>query len=446
MVNFSLIIPTLNEEAVIQSCISGIRRLNPDTEIIVADGGSTDDTVPIARSLGARLYQSESGRGIQCNAGAGIATGEVLVFLHADTQLPAGALKKLGEIFSDDQVQCGTFRLSFDSVHWFLRLISFLSLFDFGLFRFGDQCLVIRKSFFESIGGFSASKLFEDMELVRRARKRTRIMRFPMTVTTSARRFLENGVIRQHLRNSWYTSRYLLGVSPEKLAVEYEREDRYLRDTSLVVFLRYPRSGSVKTRLGASLGVPTATDFYRRCANHLSQEVRKLPKAVDHQIWYVGGTEKEMADWLGRGLSYLPQPEGNLGTRLAFALNNSFQKGAHKVIALASDVPDLSAELIIKAFRAFDRKDMVIGPTFDGGYYLIGMKQPHPEFFQGISWSTNMVYQQTLAAAGRLGISYHSLTTLNDIDTREDLLAWRAHSSHQSPVGRFAKSLDLEAK
>jgi rSAM/selenodomain-associated transferase 1 len=233
---------------------------------------------------------------------------------------------------------------------------------------------------------------------------------------------------------------------PEKLAAEYEREDRYLRNASLVAYLRYPRPGSVKTRLGATLGDPTATDFYRKCATHLSQEVRKLPKAVDRQIWYVGGTEKEMVDWLGRGLCYLPQPEGSLGTRLTFALNNSFQKGAHKVIALASDVPDLIAELIVKAFRELDRKDMVIGPTFDGGYYLIGLKQPRPELFQGISWSTNMVYQQTLAAAERLGISYHSLTTLNDIDTREDLLAWRAHSSYQSPVDRFARSLDLEAK
>jgi glycosyltransferase involved in cell wall biosynthesis len=164
LMDFSVIIPTLNEEAIIQGCISSIRSLNPDTEIIIADGGSTDDTVSIARSIGARLCQSEPGRGI-------------------------------GEIFTDDRVKCGTFRLSFDSGHWLLRLISFLSLFDFGFFRYGDQCLVIRKSFFESIGGFSASKLFEDIELVRRARKRTRIRRFPMTVTTSARRFLENGII-----------------------------------------------------------------------------------------------------------------------------------------------------------------------------------------------------------------------------------------------------------
>ena len=235
---FSVIIPTLDEEAIIHGCIAAIRRLEPDAETVVADGGSTDDTIRIARELGVRVCRSKPGRGTQCNAGAEMATGGVLVFLHADTRLPDGAFQKLREIFSDERVQCGTFRVSFDVDHWFLRLLSFLSLLDPGFFRFGDQCLVIRKSLFESVGGFPDWRLFEDMELVRRARRRTRIRRFPLTVTTSARRFLQNGVIRQQARNTWYTARYLLGACPEKLAAEYERGNRYLRDAALSILLR----------------------------------------------------------------------------------------------------------------------------------------------------------------------------------------------------------------
>lgn len=231
--NFSVVIPTLNEQAVLHTCIAGIRRLDPGVEIIVADGGSTDDTARIARSDGVRLCHSEHGRGMQCNAGASLATGDVLVFLHADTRLPDGAFERLREIFANNPVQCGTFRISFDIDHWFLRFLSFVSLFDLGLFRFGDQCLVARKSFFESIGGFPTWKLFEDIELIRRARKKTQIHRFPMTVTTSARRFLQNGILRQQAKNTWFTAQYLLGISPENLAAKYERGNRHFDKSSV---------------------------------------------------------------------------------------------------------------------------------------------------------------------------------------------------------------------
>lgn len=231
--NFSIVIPTLNEQAVLHTCIASIRRLDPGVEIIVADGGSTDDTARIAGSDGVRLCHSERGRGMQCNAGASLATGDVLVFLHADTRLPDGTFKRLREIFADSPVQCGTFRISFDIDHWFLRFLSLVSLFDLGLFRFGDQCLVARKSFFESIGGFPTWKLFEDIELVRRARKKTRIHRFPMTVTTSARRFLQNGILRQQAKNTWFTAQYFLGTSPENLAAKYERGNRHFEKSSV---------------------------------------------------------------------------------------------------------------------------------------------------------------------------------------------------------------------
>jgi len=246
-VTFSVIIPVLNEEAIIERCVAGVRELDTELEIIVADGGSSDDTFRTARELGALVCLSEPGRGIQCNAGAASATGDVLVFLHADTGLPDNAFPKLKGIFSDPRVQCGTFRISFDHRHWFLSVMSVLSLLDPGFFRFGDQCLVIRRSYFTSLGGFRNWKLFEDIELVRRARESTRVRRFPMSVTTSSRRFLQNGVIRQAIKNAWYTTRYSLGTSPDRLALEYEQQDGYLKADFLAIFVRYPRPGFVKT-------------------------------------------------------------------------------------------------------------------------------------------------------------------------------------------------------
>ena len=149
---FSVIIPSLNEKATIHQCITHIRSLNPEAEIIIADGCSTDSIESIARRRGVSLINSEPGRGIQCNAGALVASGDILVFLHADTELPPDAFKILEEYFCREHVNIGTFHLSFDINHWLLRLYCLPCELDLAFTRFGDQCIVVRNSFFKSIG------------------------------------------------------------------------------------------------------------------------------------------------------------------------------------------------------------------------------------------------------------------------------------------------------
>jgi len=117
----------------------------------------------------------------------------------ADTTLPTDVFIELEEIFRNSTVKIGTFFVSFDVDHWLLYFFQLLSHLDPGLFRFGDQCIVMRRSFFESLQGFPEYRLFEDIGLIQKARKVTRIYRFPMKVTTSARRFRQHGVIRQQL-------------------------------------------------------------------------------------------------------------------------------------------------------------------------------------------------------------------------------------------------------
>lgn len=226
MISFSVIIPTLNEEEIIEKCIHNIRLINENVEIIIADGNSADATTRIAEKCGVRVCASEPSRGIQCNLGASIATGDILVFLHADTELPAIAFDQLSKYFQNSKIQTGTFRLSFDNNHWFLRLYSIPSRFECVLTRFGDQCIVVRKSFFNSIGGFPCWALFEDLGFIQKARKITRIYRFPAAVKTSARRFLKHGIFRQQLLNIWYIFLFFIGVEPDKLALLYERHNK----------------------------------------------------------------------------------------------------------------------------------------------------------------------------------------------------------------------------
>ncbi len=223
MPDYSVIIPTLNEAENIAGCIDRIRTFNSSVQIIVADGGSGDQTARIAEKAGAQVVLSQPGRGIQCNCGAKNAKGSILIFLHADTCLPHEAFVVLNNIFSDSKIQIGTFRLRFDSDNWFLKLCGYLTRFDSLLTRFGDQCIVVRRNFFDELGGFPEWPLFEDVDFLRQARKKTRIHSFPAKVITSARKFKKNGPIRQQIRNGILILKYLAGVSPGKLAKEYIR-------------------------------------------------------------------------------------------------------------------------------------------------------------------------------------------------------------------------------
>ena len=221
MIDFSVIIPVLNEAAHIAACIERLRILDSSVQIIVADGGSCDQTPLIAEKAGAQVIRSQPGRGVQCNYGAKNAAGSIFIFLHADTFLPQEAFVVLNTFFADPKVKIGTFRLRFDSENWFLKLCGYLTRFDSILTRFGDQCIVVRRSFFEELGGFPEWPLFEDVDFLQRARGKTKIYSFPFEVITSARKFKENGPIRQQVRNGILVFKYLIGISPFQLAKEY---------------------------------------------------------------------------------------------------------------------------------------------------------------------------------------------------------------------------------
>ena len=221
---FSIIIPTLNEAAWIETTVEWVKKFAPAGEIIIVDGGSTDDTVPLAHRAGVRVVESGRGRGIQRNSGAKQASGDLLLFLHADTLLPVGGLELVSNLFDDQAVEIGTFRLAFDENSWVLRFYAAFTRLDSVFTRFGDQCIVVRRTFFEELGGFPDWPLFEDVHLLRLARRRTRVISFPATVTTSARRFTRKGMIRTQLINGWLMMQYLCGVSPAKLAAEYAVE------------------------------------------------------------------------------------------------------------------------------------------------------------------------------------------------------------------------------
>ncbi|MEH1942830.1 MAG: TIGR04283 family arsenosugar biosynthesis glycosyltransferase [Nostoc sp.] len=221
----SIIIPAINEAGNIKKAIA-TTQANLNIEVIVVDGGSSDDTVAIAQSLNVKVISSSPGRAAQMNAGAVAASGEILLFLHADTCLPTGFDDMVRTALQQPGSVAGAFKLRIDasllSLRWVELGVNLRS--HFYQMPYGDQAIFLTKAVFQEIGGFPELPIMEDFELMRRLKRTGRIVIIPTPVVTSARRWLQKGVFKTTLLNQLVIIAYLLGVSPERIRRWYRRE------------------------------------------------------------------------------------------------------------------------------------------------------------------------------------------------------------------------------
>ncbi len=216
----SVVIPALNEGERIGPLVKGLVA-TAGIEVIVADGGSADDTADLARNGGATVVRCRRGRSNQMNEGAARAAGEVMLFLHADTLLPRGFDRLVAAALADRDTVGGCFRFALDESTPFFRFITGTANFRSSRMGivFGDQAIFVRSSVFRALGGFPAQPLLEDCEFVRRLRRRGRFTVLPAEAVTSSRRWKERGPLRTTAVNIFITWAYLLGVSPARLGL-----------------------------------------------------------------------------------------------------------------------------------------------------------------------------------------------------------------------------------
>ena len=194
------------------------------------------------------------------------------------------------------------------------------------------------------------------------------------------------------------------------------------QDAIILFFIKYPEPGTVKTRLAAAIGPEEAAALYRRFILDILAKLQSsdFPFRI---CFSPGEKRKQLEEWLGPALVYFPQRGTDLGERMKTAFLDAFEEGYKRVSLIGSDFPDLPSSILTEALDSLHHHDTVIGPAFDGGYYLIGFRDDtfNPAAFEKIEWGTEQVFRKTMAVFNKNETKAYILPAWNDVDTIEDL-------------------------
>jgi rSAM/selenodomain-associated transferase 2/rSAM/selenodomain-associated transferase 1 len=428
----SIVVPALDEARMIAATLVALQPLRADGhEVIVVDGGSADATVALATPLADRVLTAARGRASQMNTGAAAATGDVLLFLHADSRLPADGVAALVRGLRRPGRRWGRFDISLAGRARVFRLIEALMNLRSRAtgMATGDQGIFVERALFAQVGGFPLQPLMEDIELSRRLRRAAGApLCLRQRIVTSTRRWERRGAWRTIVAMWRWRLAYWRGADPARLAVEYDAE-RGASPVTLQIFAKDPVPGRVKTRLAAAIGDAEAAAHYARLVEHALAVAAAARAAgiVDRvELWCAPDAgAPAFAAWRDRFAVDLKAQVGNdLGARMRHALHAAID-GGRRAILIGTDCPALDAPYLAQAVAALDDHAAVFGPAEDGGYVLVGLARTI-DAFSGIPWSEAGTMAATRARLQAQRVRWHELPTLWDVDAPADLARWQA--------------------
>ncbi len=431
----SIVVPVFNEvPSAMQDALSPrikqlIDLLRPIDELLLVDGGSTDESWPTLQALACnaqvKAIQSDRGRARQMNAGAAQAQGEILLFLHADTSLSQPTwndfLSRLSQCRG--QVVWGRFNVQILGKSRWLTVVAWFMNWRSRLTKIGtgDQALFASRDVFADLNGFPDQPLMEDIEWCKQLKKSVpdRFLPIFSSVVTSGRRWDHNGVWKTIMLMWRFRYQYWRGVSAIELARQY-RDARDKSPLTVGVFAKYPQAGRVKTRLQPLLGSQQCEQFARYL---LLSTLDKL-HGVNVTLWTDGGTTEQWDTLLnGRIVTRQVQPQGHLGLRMQTAVE-AMLTHSDMVVLLGPDAVQFSKTHLEELQQEAVKSGLAFIPAFDGGYVAMACTRCVPDVFsEQIDWGTEKVAAQTRDILVSLGIKAQWLDAQLDIDEPEDLHA-----------------------
>ncbi|NQT87389.1 DUF2064 domain-containing protein, partial [bacterium] len=387
---------------------------DPRRGVVVADNGSTDRTAVIAVEHGARVVPaSRRGYGSACLAGiAALAEPDIVVFLDGDFSDHPEEMPLLVDPIASGEADMvlgsrvlgccepGALTPQARFGNWLtcslLRLFWRVRQTDLGPFRAITFRALRSLRMRDPDYGWTV-----EMQ-IKAALRGLRVREVPV----SYRRRIGASKISGTVRGVVGAGVTILGTV-FRAALDTRRFQGGPPRQRLIIFSRLPQPGKAKTRLIPVLGPEGAAALQRQMTERLVGQARHLAERIptEIEVRFTDGAEEPMREWLGADLAYRPQCEGDLGRRMADAFAAAFEAEVDAAVIVGADVPSLTADIMAGAFNALHRHDLVLGPATDGGYYLIGLRRPAPELFDGIPWSTADVLQRTLDVAESRGIS-----------------------------------------
>ena len=424
----SIIIPCLNEAAGIAATLAQLQPLRGrGAEVIVADGGSDDGSAGLAAPLADRVVAAPRGRASQMNAGADVARGDVLLFLHADCRLPENADRLVLDGLAAGAKQWGRFDVTLASANPLLKTVArMMNLRSrWSGIATGDQGIFMTRGLFEKIGRFPLVPLMEDIALCKSAKLHGAPLCLHERIAASPRRWEKHGVLRTIILMWRLRLAYFLGADPAGLALRYNAPAAPV--TRVLVFARAPEPGAAKTRLIPLLGADGAAALQ----NLLIE--RTLGTAIEAavgrvELWCAPSAQHPLfAPCLKRyGVEGVTQCEGDLGARMQHAAASTLAT-VSRVLIIGTDCPALTVANLRAAAVALDAQhDAVLIPAEDGGYVLLGLTSWDARLFIDIAWGGDQVLATTRARLAALNWRWLELPPSWDVDRPADFARLRA--------------------
>lgn len=431
MKTISIIIPVINESAALAANLPLLQCWREQGhELVVVDGGSCDQSLSACAGLVDHVLSAPAGRASQMNAGARVASGDVLLFLHIDTLLPANLARVLPDLLAvannrDKNRQWGRFDVRLSGQRVIYRVIETMMNWRSRItgIATGDQAIFVRREVFERLGGYPAIVLMEDVQLSTQLLKTVgRPLCLRHKVTSSSRRWEKHGVLRTIVLMWRLRLAYFLGADPADLHLQYYGATPVRTAAARVVFFaKAPVAGKVKTRFIPTLGEQGALALHRQLIELTWQRITRgsdLPVELwwsepGQQAWFAGECQPDVV---------FVQQGQDLGQRMAHALRDALTR-SQMALVVGADCASLDADYLQQAVQVLNSgADLVIGPAEDGGYVLLGVKNRVPDgIFDGVDWGSDQVFAQTRQRLNAAGIRWQPLAPRWDVDRPEDL-------------------------